>query len=418
MRVLVITNYYPPIELGGWEQLTFNVVKELIKRNHQVQVLTSNYLKEQVENPEPGVHRSLFLESYDPQNYQPNYTIVHRQQEKKNIRTLIALEEEFKPHIIYINGMWNLPYSLAKRAEDLTPGRVVYYLASYWPTEQDAHTAFWSTPADISWRKIPKKFLGPVVKKTLIQSVPRNQLDFQLVLCVSAYVQKYVIEEVGVPKERTRVVHNGIELDLFEMKKAPADKELLKLLYAGRLAPDKGVHTIIESLAILRQEKSGLPLMLSIYGNGTSDYQNRLTQLVSNHDLEVCVEFMGIVPREDMPAVLAEHDVLLFPSIWSEPLARIIQEAMACGLVVIGTSTGGTGEILQDGVNGLIFTAEDAQMLARKILKISNDHELRRELSLAARKTVEKRFSLPRMVDEIEDSFTQLMDQLEFTIEQ
>lgn len=119
-----------------------------------------------------------------------------------------------------------------------------------------------------------------------------------------------------------------------------------------------------------------------------------------------------------MPAVFAEHDVLLFPSIWSEPLARIVQEAMACGLVVIGTSTGGTGEILQDGVNGLIFASEDARMLAKKILRVSSDQELRNELSQAARKTVENKFSLDRMVDEIEDSFSQLLNQLEFTIEQ
>jgi glycogen(starch) synthase len=418
MRILVITNYYPPIELGGWEQLTFNVVTELIKRNHQVRVLTSNYLEEQIGNSETDINRSLFLESYDPQNYHPNYTIVHRQQEKENIRTLTALENEFKPNIIYVNGMWNLPYSLAKSAEELAPGRVVYYLASYWPTEKDAHTAYWSTPADNSWRQIPKNLLGSVVKKTLINARPRNQLDFQLVLCVSTYVQEYVINEVGVPKEQTRVVHNGIELDLFEMKKAGANDDILKLLYAGRLAPDKGVHTIIESLAILRKENSNLPHMLSIYGNGTEDYKNRLTRLITDHDLEEFVQFKGVVPRESMPAVLAEHDVLLFPSIWSEPLARIIQEAMACGLVVIGTSTGGTGEILQDGVNGLIFSSEDAGMLAKKILSISSDQELRNELSQAARKTVENKFSLARMVDEIEDSFTQLLNQLEFTIEQ
>ena len=153
MRILVITNYYPPVELGGWEQLTCNVVAELINRNHEVQILTSNYLKEQIKNSEPDVNRSLYLESYDPQKYHPNYTLIHRLQEKENIQTLTKLEESFKPDIIYINGMWNLPHSLAKRAEELTPGRVVYYIASYWPTEQDAHTAYWSTPANKSWRE-------------------------------------------------------------------------------------------------------------------------------------------------------------------------------------------------------------------------------------------------------------------------
>jgi len=417
MRILVITNYYSPVELGGWEQLTCNVVAELINRNHEVQVLTSNYLKEQIKKSEPDVNRALYLESYDPQKYHPNYTLIHRLQEKENIQTLTKLEESFKPDIIYINGMWNLPHSLAKRAEELTPGRVVYYIASYWPTEQDAHTAYWSTPANKSWREVPKNFLASVVKKTLINSTPRSHLDFELVLCVSAYVQDYVVEQVGVPKERTRVVHNGIELDLFRANQLRPHDGNLKLLYAGRLSPDKGVHTILESLGMLRKENPNLPIQLSIYGSATSDYQSRLEGLITEHKLGGVVHFKGVVPREEMPAVFAEHEVLLFPSIWSEPLARIIQEAMACGLVVIGTSTGGTREILQDGVNGLIFTAGDARMLANKILQITSDEELRSEIGLAARCTVEKEFSLDRMVDEIEESFKHLLNRLEFTFE-
>ena len=417
MRILVITNYYPPVELGGWEQLTCNVVAELINRNHQVQVLTSNYLKEKIKSSESRINRSLYLESYDPQKYHPNYTLKHRHQEKENIQTLNKLEENFTPDIIFINGMWNLPHSLAKRAEELTPGRVVYYIASYWPTEQDAHTAYWSTPTDKSWRQFPKSFLASVIKKTLIDSTPRSQLDFKLVLCVSAYVQDYVVEQVGVPRERTRVVHNGIELDLFKANQLRPHDGILKLLYAGRLSPDKGVHTILESLGVLRKEDPHLPIRLSIYGKGSDDYQSRLEGLIGEHKLGEIVHFMGVVPREEMPAVFAEHEVLLFPSIWSEPLARIIQEAMACGLVVIGTATGGTREILKDGVNGLIFTAGDSQMLAKNILKITSDHELRRKLGLAARRTVESEFSLDRMVDEIEESFKYLLNKLEFTFE-
>jgi glycosyltransferase involved in cell wall biosynthesis len=417
MRILVITNYYPPIELGGWEQLTSNVVAELINRGHQVQVLTSNYLNEQIANSEPDVNRSLYLESYDPQNYHPNYTLVHRFQEKENIQTLSKLEEKFNPDIIYINGMWNLPHSLAMKAEELIPGRVVYYIASYWPTEQDAHTTYWSTPTDGSWRQGPKNLLASVVTKTLIASTPRNQLDFKLVLCVSAYVQDYVVEEVGVPKERTRVVHNGIELELFRINQARSNDGVLKLLYAGRLSPDKGVHTILESLVILRKGDPHLPVKLSIYGSGASDYQNQLERMVADNELGELVQFEGVVPRDEMPVVFAAHHVLLFPSIWSEPLARIIQEAMACGLVVIGTSTGGTREILQDGKNGLTFAAGDAQMLANKILQIISDQELRRKFSQAARCTVEEEFSLDRMVDQIEESFTHLLGQMEHSLE-
>jgi glycosyltransferase involved in cell wall biosynthesis len=112
-----------------------------------------------------------------------------------------------------------------------------------------------------------------------------------------------------------------------------------------------------------------------------------------------------------MPSVFAEHEVLLFPSIWPEPLARIIQEAMACELVVIGTATGGTNEILSEGENGLIFEVGNSAMLAEKINLIMSEPSLREKLAQAARKTVEERFSLNRMVTEIEESFHQILSQ-------
>lgn len=125
--------------------------------------------------------------------------------------------------------------------------------------------------------------------------------------------------------------------------------------------------------------------------------------------MEKWVSFQGLVRREQMPSVFAAHDVLIFPSVWPEPLARILQEAMACQLVVIGTATGGTEEILQDGVNGLTFEAGNAAMLAERILSVAEDPELRHRLAARARQTVEERFSLDRMVDEIEDSFRQIL---------
>jgi glycosyltransferase involved in cell wall biosynthesis len=85
--------------------------------------------------------------------------------------------------------------------------------------------------------------------------------------------------------------------------------------------------------------------------------------------------------------------------------------------VVIGTSTGGTREILLNGVNGLTFEAENAQLLALKIVQVIDDGELRAKLARAAHQTVVERFSLTRMVDEIEENFNWLFTQKEPSIE-
>ncbi|MCA9957687.1 MAG: glycosyltransferase family 4 protein, partial [Anaerolineales bacterium] len=150
-------------------------------------------------------------------------------------------------------------------------------------------------------------------------------------------------------------------------------------------------------------------LKLTILGSGAPAYEAYLRQQAQELGVIDLIEFRGFVPREQMPAILAAHDVLVFPSIWAEPLARMVQEAMACGLVVIGTDTGGTPEILYDGENGLVFPADDAQTLAAKMNLLLQDRSLPLTLAQAARRTVEARFTLERMVDELEAYFAQVI---------
>jgi glycogen synthase len=409
MRILVITNYYPPVELGGWEQLTRDVVDRLSTRDHRIVILTSDYKKSTISETSSNIHRVLHLESSDPFHYHPITSILSGRQERENIAYLERTVLEFCPEIIFINGMWNLPVSIAKNAERLLPNRVIYYMASYWPTEVDAHTAYWSSPAESHITRYLKQLVGDNIKRSFLNGSPRNQLEFRMVLCVSKYVQDIMMSQAGIPLDRTRIVHNGIDINLFKGKLGSLLGKQIRLLYAGRLAPEKGVHTIIESLAMLRNDSNLPGYKLSIYGHGNQEYEHRLHNLIADNQLSGWVTFKGLVPHETMPDILAQNDILVFPSIWAEPLARIVQEAMACGLVVVGTHTGGTSEILKDGENGLVFEAENSTMLADKIKLLSRDPALRQRLALAARHTVEVGFSLETMVDQIEAAFREIV---------
>lgn len=100
--------------------------------------------------------------------------------------------------------------------------------------------------------------------------------------------------------------------------------------------------------------------------------------------------------------MMAEHDVLVFPSEWEEPFARTVLEGMATGLPVIGALTGGTGEILVEGETGLTFAAGDSEGLARQIRRLAEEPALRRRLAANGRAVVASRFTLQRMVDELE----------------
>lgn len=404
MRILVISNYFPPLEIGGWGQITRDVCAGLGQRGHRVHVLASRHRVHEITEREEGIERTLHQESPDHVHYHPHYSLLHPLWQARNRRITTQAIDAFQPDVIYVNGMWNLPHDVARTAERLCPGRVVYYMASTWPTEMDAHTGYWQEESASPGRRLLKRTLGTVVQKTLLSRVPRNRLDFALVLCVSEFIRQHMIEAAGIPEERTRVVHNGVEIDAFSMSNGARKAGPLRLLYAGRLTTDKGVHTVIESLGHLKEHGLQRSFSLSIFGSGSPAYEARLRRQARQLAVEELIHFQTFVPREQMPAVFARHDVLLFPSVWEEPLARVVQEGMACGLVVIGTTTGGTPEILCDGENGLTFEAENAQMLAEKIVQVVDDAALRQRLAQAGRKTVEARFTLERMVDEVEES--------------
>ena len=417
MRILAISNYYPPLEIGGWEQLTRDVVQHLEARGHQVQVLTSNFRAGEIDDPEPGVARTLHLQSPDHVRYRPRYMLLGRKWESENRAQIEEMVARFRPNVIFINGMWNLPRTVAKRAEELLPGRVVYYVASYWPTDPAAQSTFWALPARRPWLGAAKKWLGYLLEKSLFPPLQAH-LDFPLVLCVSRYVQRYMIETVGVRPEQVRVVYNGIDPANFPFVMRDVTRDRLRLLYAGRLSPDKGVHTVIESLGIVREKCPNLDVSLTIVGGGAPDYEASLRRQAAELGIQEVVCFVGKVAREAMPDILAQHDVLVFPSVWPEPLARMIQEAMASGLLVIGTTTGGTPEILRDGENGLTFSAGDARMLAEKIVTLARTPQARVRMVQAARRTVEETFTMQRMVDEVEFYLNSVTESGEHVVEQ
>ena len=415
MRILVLSNYYPPFELGGWGQLTRDVSTCLEERGHRVHVLTSNYRRADLNSPESNVSRLLHLDSLDAAYYHPYYSLNQRRHEFENKRIISRLIADFSPDVVYVNGMWNLSQTVVFHAEQLCPGRVVYYIASTWPTDVDAHSAYWLASSANSWTRMPKRWIGNIVCNYFLSITTRKSLAFSHVLCVSGFMQRYMINEVGVPSRQTRVVHNGIDIKQFSLSsRIQLAGEPLKLLYAGGFWSIKGVDTAIEAMGILVNKLGVSGVNLTLVGSGHPDYKQGLIEKIREHGLEQIVAFGERVPRDQMPSLLQQYDVLLFPSIGPEALARIVQEAMASGLVVIGTTTGGTPEILLDGGNGLTFAARDAAMLAEKIQVLLDSVPLRQKLALAARKTVRDRFTFDRMVDELELYFEQVVNGEQF----
>ena len=401
MRILFLSNFFPPARPGGYTQWCHEVAERLAGRGHTIGVLTSSYELAKAPAGELNIFRLLHLEG-DLNYYQPlHFFTKWKKQQRQNLLALEQTVKDFAPDLIFVWGMWALSKALPALAEGLLPGRVVYYLSDYWPSALDMHTAYWQSPPRRGPMQTPKRVLRKVAMSMLANG-GHPDLKFEQVICVSARVRDLLVE-AGLPIQHARIIHGGTAVERFPgVRKRDFGSGHLKLLYAGQLVQHKGVHTAIEAVARLVNRQRLDQISLTLVGSGHPDYEAFLRELVEREGLRDFVTFHKPVSKEDMPAILQQFDVLIFPSIYEEPLARMTQEAMASGLVVVGTTTGGTKEILRDGETGLTFAPGDADGLTEQVTRLIFDRDLCCRLSEAGRQTVLENFTLDKMVNDIE----------------
>jgi glycogen(starch) synthase len=402
MRILFLSNFFPPARPGGYTQWCHEVAGRLAERGHTIGVLTSCYELAKAPASEQNIYRLLHLEG-DLAYYQPLHFFTRwKKQHRENLVFLEHTVRDFDPDLIFVWGMWALSKALSARAEQLLPGRVVYYLSDYWPSALDMHTTFWQSPAQRWPMQVPKRVLSKVAM-SMLANEGQTDLKLEQVICVSARVRDLLVE-AGLPIQNARIIYGGTDVQRFlGARKRHYLAGHLKLLYAGQLVRHKGVHTAIEAMARLVHQLRINHITLTLVGSGHPDYEAFLRDLIEREGLHDIVTFHEPVSKDAMPAIFQQFDVLIFPSIYEEPLARVTQEAMASGLVVVGTTTGGTKEILRDGETGLTFTPEDADGLAKQIVRLITNPDLCARLAQAGRQIVLENFTLDKMVQEIED---------------
>src|SRR5262249_8445316 len=150
------------------------------------------------------------------------------------------------------------------------------------------------------------------------------------------------------------------------------------LLFVGKLEENKGARLLVPAVAAAR---TGLPLV--VLGEGSLAHALKFDAAEKGVPLLV----RGWAEREDVLRVMARAAVLVFPSLWPEPLSRVLLEALALGTPVAAMDTGGTREILAGADSGLLV--EDAAALSDAVARLAADEALRRRVSEGARHRAE-----------------------------
>ena len=216
-------------------------------------------------------------------------------------------------------------------------------------------------------------------------------------IAVSETVRDFYSRKLSVSKDRMQVVYNGIAVG--QPIRIKEGEKVIAVI--GRLVPQKGHAFFFEAFA-----KSDLAAKVLIVGDGP--LEESLKSQVINLKLEDSVKFLGF--RKDVREILGKTDILVLPSS-REGLPIVLLEAMAVGAIVLATAVGGTPELVEDGVNGFLVEYGDGEGLKKKLEDIFNaDSRSLNEVRLAARRTIEEKFSLEKMVSEHEGIYQKLWE--------
>jgi glycosyltransferase involved in cell wall biosynthesis len=384
-------------------QLCEEVVDGLAAKGHDPVVLTSTRCDgPEIDRPYP-VHRVLTIDPdwHTGRSGAWQFFIGRKRRAREAVAHLERLVEQTEPDVIFVWHASGLPRVLLQSAEALDECVTVYYLANYLPELQDEHIAYWEAQPVHPLAKVIK---GPVAHMALRQLRREGKpiaLEYRHAICVSAYLRRRLVSQGLIPKEAV-VIHNGVDLSVFSPEEGgerDVDRSRLRCLVAGRVAAEKGIHTVIDALDLLGERRD---IILTILGDGPAHYTAYLRRQVETHGLQDTVRFEPPIPRSSMPEKMADYDVLILPSEYQEPISRAMQEAMAMGLLVIGTETGGSGELLVHEETGLVFEAADAQSLAQRLRRALDDAESAAALARAGQARVRNEFNIDLTVDRIE----------------
>lgn len=416
MRLLFLSNLYPPHGQGGYEEWCQEVATQLRDRGHEVIVLTSRHTSDDREVTDPSwVRRELHLEMELVSLRNGIQFFTHRRQhERENLATLRSYAQRFQPEAIVIWGMWNIVRSVPMLAEQLLPERVIYYIGDYWPTLPSQFEYYWKAPAQYWYTQIPKAVLGIAAHYLLAQetvSKPR----FGRVIFPTVFMRNELVKR-GMKPGESLVIYGAADTEPYSRNgyhrnepTAPTPNKVT-LLYAGRIRADKGVHVALKALARLVQDYGPHELELLIAGNADHDYLVFLEYLIRRHQLQAYVTILGPQPKEAMPALYHKADIFLFTSVWQEPFGRALIEAMAAGVAVVGSAIGGVTEILIDNETALTYPPGDDEKLAAQIARLVRAPELRQQVATAGKMVALERFDIQRMTTEIEDYLYQVVE--------
>jgi len=364
MHILMLNHEFPPLG-GGGGRVCYEIARQLVQFHCQVTVITTNHRHLPSEEHIEGIQ---VLRVYGKRKSDLHNNVPITMASFLTLGTLKALRFIRKNPVDLIHAYFTIPAGISGAwMKQLTK---LPFIVSPHGSDVPHHN-----PEKFN---LPIRLLTPIIKQVW-QKADR-------VVAVSDGLRQTA--KRTSPHIAIDVIHNGIDTQHFSPPTVSPQNKIPQLISVGRLVKLKGLHHLLEALAQVKQ--NGQAFHLNIAGDGPEKIH--LVQLSEQLGLKERVTFLGHVTYEKLPYQYQQSDLFVLPSL-AESFGQVFAEAMACGLPIIGSNTGGIPEVVGPQQNPWLITPGDVSSLAQKIttlltspnqrhlLKETNIHHVRNHLT-------------------------------------
>lgn len=368
MRILIVSNLFPPVTSGGYE-VECSAVAEHLRRDHDVLVLTSEPRAGGVPH-EAGVLRELTLLSADAAGARRAPLAALRA--AGVARRMLAWE----PELVYAWNCVGIPRAAVRLlADGGVP--VAFRVCEHWFGGLFTHDQFMRellpadrAPARRAWaagcrafNRLPELRLEPCAP--LRTAISWNSHALERSVPTPAYLEP-LLEQVQHPVPRYG--------ELFErVERAPAPEP--EIVFVGRVTRYKGLGVAIEALAMLRRGRHPQARLVVIGPAEEPQYVAEMRELITRRGLDGAVSWRGQLSAEQTAQALASAHALIVPSTWEEPFGLVAIEAALARVPVVASDIGGIGEGLRDEEHALLFERGDSAGAAAALARVLEDQQ-------------------------------------------
>lgn len=371
MKILIVTNLYPPNHIGGYELACRDTVALLEESGHECRVLTSNFGS---SDSDVSVVRKMLLHHAWGTDY-PEASFSSAQ--CHNAECLRREISDFAPDLVYAWNLYGLGWKLLTECTGPSTPPVTF------------HFMDWSVMA---YQSTPKRILSSALGR-----IPNQWGNIRSKVRNAIFISRFTREQLGVGAQNSCVLYPFLDVAAIPAKTNYRLGNPVRSVFVGQIEIHKGVFFLCQTLDEFRK-RSGIDIRLDVYGLSRTGKDISLSEQYSSF-----VTVKRNVDRKSLLNGLKDYDLGFFPSLWEEPFGIAQIEMMAAGLPVISSGRGGAREVFR-GENLLLYPHDNQDAFTEVLQGIVGDYQYQgRLIGIEARRYVEENHTRAAHIKELNE---------------